>query len=44
MKEIFRWEDSIRGDLKGIGVNMRNLVERDYWRAVVNAALNLWVP
>ena len=39
-----RWEDNIRMDLKGIGVNTRNLVnsiqDRDYWRALVNAALN----
>ena len=43
-----RWEDNIRMDLKEIGVNMRNWVhstqDRDYWRVVVNAALNLRVP
>ena len=43
-----RWEDNIRIDLKEIGINTRNLVDsaqdRDYWRALVNAALNLWVP
>ena len=43
-----RWEDNIRTDLKQIGVNTRNWVDstqdRDYWRAVVNAALNLRVP
>ena len=43
-----RWEDNIRMDLKEIVINMRNLVDsaqdRDYWRAIVNAALNLRVP
>jgi hypothetical protein len=43
-----RWEDNIRMDLKEIGINTRNCVnsaqDRDYWRALVNAALSLWVP
>ena len=43
-----RWEDNIRMDLKVIGINTRNWVDltqnRDYWRALVNTALNLWVP
>jgi hypothetical protein len=42
-----RWEDNIRIDLKEIGINTRNWVDsaqdRDYWRALVNAALNLRV-
>ena len=42
-----RWEDSIRMDLKEIGINAGNWVDsaqdRDYWRALVNAALNLRV-
>ena len=45
-----RWEDNIRMDLEKIGrpINAGNWVhsaqDRDYWRALVNAVLNLWVP
>ena len=43
-----RWEDGIRMDLKVIGINTRHLVDsaqvRDYWTALVNAALDLRVP
>ena len=43
-----RWEDNIRMDLKEIGIDMRIWVDSakdgDYWRALVNMALNLWVP
>ena len=39
------WEDIIRTDLKEIGIHTKNWVnstqDRDYWRALVNAALNL---
>jgi hypothetical protein len=42
------WEDNIRMDLKEIGVNTRNWIDsaqdRDYWRDLVNAALNLRIP
>ena len=42
-----RWEDNIRMDLKEIGINSKNWVDwaqnRDYWRAIVNVALNLQV-
>ena len=41
-----RWEDNM--DLEEIGINAGNWVDsaqdRDYWRALVNATLNLWVP
>ena len=43
-----RWEDNIRMDLEEIGINAGNWVdstqEGNYWRALVNAALNLQVP
>ena len=43
-----RWEDNIRMDLKEIGINAGNWVDSapngNYWRALVNAALNPRVP
>ena len=43
-----RWEDNIRMDLEEISINTGNWVDsaqdRNYWRALVNTALNLRVP
>ena len=43
-----RWKDNIRMDLEEIGINVGNWVDsaqdRNYWRAFLNAALNLRVP
>ena len=43
-----RWEDNIRMDLEETGINAGNWVDstqdRNYWRTLVNAALNLRVP
>ena len=43
-----RWDDNIRMDLAKIDINAGNWVDSgqdmDYWRGLVNAALNLWVP
>ena len=42
-----RWDDNIRMDLEEIEINGGNWVDsaqdRDYWKALVNAALNLRV-
>ena len=43
-----RWEHNIRMDLEEIGINAGNWVDsaqdRNYWRALVNAALNQRIP
>ena len=42
------WEDKIRMDLIEMDVNTRKCIDsaydKDYWRALVNAALNFLVP
>ena len=42
------WEDNIRMELNEIGNNTGNWVDSakdsDYWRTLVNAALNLRIP
>ena len=41
------WVDNIRMNLKEIGINTRNWIDlaqnRDFWRALMNVALNLRV-
>ena len=43
-----RWEDNVGMDLEEIGINAGNWVDsaqdRDYWRALLSAALDLRVP
>ena len=47
-KPRLSWEDNIRMDLEEIGVIACNWVDsaqdRNYWRALVNAPLDLGVP
>ena len=43
-----RWEDNIKMDLQGLGCGgmdwLEQAQERDRWRALVNAVMNLRVP
>jgi hypothetical protein len=43
-----RWLDNIKMDLQEVGCGAVDWIElaqdRDRWRALVNAVMNLWVP
>ena len=47
MEEYRIWEDNIKMDLEEMSVNVGSWIDsaqdRDYWRILVNAALNLQV-
>jgi hypothetical protein len=42
-----KWEDSIRMDIQEVGCNGVDWIglaqDRNRWRAIVNAVMNLWV-
>ena len=43
-----RWEDNIKMDLREVGCEDVGWIDvaqdRDRWRALVNAVMNIWVP
>jgi hypothetical protein len=44
----YRWKDNIKTDLREVGWGVRYWIDlaqdRDRWRALQNAVMNLWVP
>jgi len=47
-KPWLRWEDNVKKDLQEVGCGYIDWIElaqdRDRWRALVNAVMDLWVP
>jgi hypothetical protein len=45
---MFKWEDNIKMDLQEVGYGVMDWIElvqdKDNWRALVNAVMNLRVP
>jgi hypothetical protein len=39
-----RWVDNIKMDLREVGWDGKDWIDRDRWRAYVNAVMNLRVP
>jgi hypothetical protein len=43
-----RWEDNIKMDLQEVGCRCMDWIglaeDRDSWRALMNAVMNLWFP
>jgi hypothetical protein len=43
-----RWEDNIKMDLQEVGCGGMDWIElaqdKDRWRVLVNAVMNLWIP
>ena len=43
-----RWDDNIKIDLQEVGCGDMDWIDlaqdRDRWRALVNAVMNIWVP